>query len=30
MLGYHDDTTARLAEGAGRNWRHYAPGDHSR
>ncbi|MGW7386136.1 hypothetical protein [Streptomyces sp. NPDC054794] len=30
MLGYNDDTTARLAEEAGGTWRHYAPGDHSR
>ncbi|MFJ9145691.1 hypothetical protein [Streptomyces griseus] len=30
MLGYHDDTAARLAEEAGGTWRHYAPGDHSR
>ncbi|MFD6327848.1 hypothetical protein ACFWOL_34720 [Streptomyces sp. NPDC058442] len=30
MLGYHDDTTARLAEEAGGTWRHYAPGDHRR
>jgi site-specific recombinase XerD len=30
MLGYDDDTTARLAEEAGGTWRHYAPGDHSR
>ncbi|MEU1313436.1 hypothetical protein ABZ614_07080 [Streptomyces sp. NPDC013178] len=29
MLGYNDDTTARLAEEAGGTWRHYAPGDHS-
>ncbi|MFE9883356.1 hypothetical protein [Streptomyces sp. NPDC005784] len=29
MLGYDDDTTARLAEEAGGTWRHYAPGDHS-
>ena len=30
MLGYNDDTTARLAEEAGGTWRHYAPGNHSR
>ncbi|WP_185930423.1 hypothetical protein [Streptomyces sp. WAC05858] len=30
MLGYHDETTARLAAEAGGTWRHYAPGDHSR
>ncbi|MGW1093616.1 hypothetical protein ACWD4L_47560 [Streptomyces sp. NPDC002596] len=30
MLGNHDDTTAQLAGEAGRTWRHYAPGDHSR
>ncbi|WP_107450319.1 hypothetical protein [Streptomyces sp. LUP30] len=29
-LGYHDDTTARLADEAGGTWRHYAPGDHRR
>ncbi|MET7703536.1 hypothetical protein [Streptomyces sp. NPDC005485] len=29
MLGYDDDTTARLAEEAGGTWRHDAPGDHS-
>ncbi|MER7792789.1 hypothetical protein [Streptomyces sp. NPDC097640] len=30
MLGYNDDTTARLAEEPGGTWRHCAPGDHSR
>ena len=30
VLGYHDDTTAKLAAEAGGTWRHYAPGDHSR
>ncbi|KUO09944.1 hypothetical protein AQJ58_22200 [Streptomyces sp. DSM 15324] len=30
MLGYHDDTTARLAEEAGGTWRHCASVDHRR
>ncbi|MDX2937815.1 hypothetical protein [Streptomyces ipomoeae] len=29
MLGYNDDTAARLAEEAGGTWCHYAPGDRS-
>lgn len=30
MLGYHDDTTTRLASDVGTPWIKYAPGDHSR
>jgi hypothetical protein len=30
MLGYHDDTTTRLAADAGTPWIKYAPADHSR
>lgn len=29
-LGFHDQTTARIAAEAGKTWTHYAPGDHSR
>jgi hypothetical protein len=29
-LGFHDQTTARIAAEAGKTWVHYAPGDHSR
>jgi len=29
MLGYHDDTTAQLAEEAGGTWKRDAPGDHA-
>ncbi|GAA4616069.1 hypothetical protein GCM10023195_71230 [Actinoallomurus liliacearum] len=28
-LGFHDQTTARIAAEAGRTWVHYPPGDHS-
>jgi len=30
MLGFHDDTTTRLAADMGTPWIKYAPGDHSR
>ena len=29
-LGYHHNTTTRVATEAGTPWSHYAPGDHSR
>jgi DNA-binding Xre family transcriptional regulator len=29
MLGYHHDTTARLATESGGTWKRYAPGDHT-
>jgi hypothetical protein len=28
-LGFHDNTTTRIAAEAGKTWNHYAPGDHT-
>jgi hypothetical protein len=30
MLGYHDETTTKVAADVGSPWARYAPGDHGR